>query len=151
MPLPSVVAPSLTQHFKSHLLPVFATSSCVTNLKTKWQLVFAVFQIEKCKVVDHNGFPCLQQCWSNDFFNLFFTQVLNLENQLVEIELERNKYARTHDISSEHVKQIEENRKLLADEFVALKKKALNQEENLTAQVWKLDCNLHVFCVINAV
>jgi len=70
---------------------------------------------------------------------LFLFQLLNLENQLVEIELERNKYARTHDISAEHTKQLEENRKLLADEFVALKKKAQIQEENLKAQVfWRL-------------
>ena len=62
-------------------------------------------------------------------------QVLNLENQLVEIELERNKYARTHDISAEHTKQLEENRKLLADEFIALKRKSQAQEDSLKSQV----------------
>ena len=69
-------------------------------------------------------------------------KVLNLENQLVEIELERNKYARTHDISAEHTKQLEENRKLLAEEFIALKKKSQFQEDSLKAQVLNFGSSL---------
>jgi len=60
---------------------------------------------------------------------------LTLENQLVEFELEKNKFARSHDLSAEHTKQLEENRKMIADEFVVLKKKAIKQEKELAEQV----------------
>ena len=60
---------------------------------------------------------------------------MTLENQLVEFELEKNKFARSHDLSAEHTKQLEENRKMIADEFVVLKKKAIKQEKELAEQV----------------
>ncbi|XP_076813157.1 uncharacterized protein LOC143459772 [Clavelina lepadiformis] len=64
-------------------------------------------------------------------------KLLMLENQLVEFELEKNKFARSHDLSAEHTKHLEENRKQLADEFVELKKKSLAQEKDLESQVKK--------------
>nr|CAB3228707.1 coiled-coil domain-containing protein 78-like [Phallusia mammillata] len=64
-------------------------------------------------------------------------KILTLENQLVEFELEKSKFARSHDLSAEHTRQLEENRKTIADEFVALKKKALDQEKQLTEQIRK--------------
>ena len=69
------------------------------------------------------------------FQQIRFFQILTLENQLVEFELEKNKFARSHDLSAEHTKQLEENRKMIADEFVVLKKKAIKQEKELAEQV----------------
>ena len=58
-----------------------------------------------------------------------------LETQLVEFELERNKFATSHDMSAEHTRQLEENRKRIADEFVELKKKSLDQEQQISVLV----------------
>nr|XP_018668567.1 coiled-coil domain-containing protein 78-like [Ciona intestinalis] len=66
-------------------------------------------------------------------------KLLALENQLVEFELEKNKFARSHDLSAEHTRSLEENRKQLAEEFIALKKKAMAQEKELNEQVHKND------------
>jgi len=62
------------------------------------------------------------------------SKILSLENQLVEFELEKNKFARNHDISAEHARHLEENRRKIADDFVALKQKAEDQDKELESQ-----------------
>ena len=62
-------------------------------------------------------------------------QILTLENQLVEFELEKNKFARNHDISAENARHLEENRRKIAEDFTSLKKKAQDQEKELESQV----------------
>jgi len=61
-------------------------------------------------------------------------KILTLENQLVEFELEKNKFARNHDISAENARHLEENRRKIAEDFTSLKKKAQDQEKELESQ-----------------
>ena len=49
--------------------------------------------------------------------------------------MEKNKFARNHDISAEHARHLEENRRKIADDFVALKQKAEDQDKELESQV----------------
>ena len=62
-------------------------------------------------------------------------QILTLENQLVEFELEKNKFARNHDISAEQARQLNANRIKIQEDFASLKKKSQDQEKELKSQV----------------
>lgn len=61
-------------------------------------------------------------------------KILTLENQLVEFELEKNKFARNHDISADHARHLEESRKKINEDFQLLKQKAQDQEKELESQ-----------------
>lgn len=66
---------------------------------------------------------------------------MTLENQLVEFELEKNKFARNNDISAEHARQLNANRIKIQEDFASLKKKSEAQEKELKSQV----------CIVNKV
>nr|XP_039262238.1 coiled-coil domain-containing protein 78-like [Styela clava] len=66
-------------------------------------------------------------------------KILSLENQLVEFELQRNKFSHDHDVTAKHTRHLEESRKQIADEFVQLKTKTLELQKDLERQVKRND------------
>jgi len=75
----------------------------------------------------------LQEEFEAENFDLK-NKILTLENQLVEFELEKNKFARNNDISAEHARQLNANRIKIQEDFASLKKKSEAQEKELKSQ-----------------
>lgn len=75
----------------------------------------------------------LQEEFEAENFDLK-NKILTLENQLVEFELEKNKFARNHDISAEQARQLNANRIKIQEDFASLKKKSQDQEKELKSQ-----------------
>ena len=79
---------------------------------------------------------------------LIYIQVLQLENELMEMEMDRDKHSKVARNTREKLSELEKDRKELADEYVVLKTNYLNLQKAHEAEVRKIlmlysqDCSI---------